>query len=133
MKFSVLLGALLASSQLLLADSLMLYNDSPFKSDVVVINALGKVIGQVTLEAQDQVTWYGDTPSYNALNSPTTPYTVIWYCQDGTEYGIWVNIPPGAMATAQLSSGQKICKYKKPDKKEDEDDGISDRTTKSIY
>ena len=91
--------------------SLMLLNDSPYKLDVVVVNALGDVIGQVTLDTRAQVTWYATSKGYSAPNSPTVPLTVIWYCQDGNEYGIWAQATPGSMVTAQLSSGQKMCKF----------------------
>ncbi len=95
------------------AQSLMFLNDSPFKLDAVIINALGKVLGELTVEPQQQVTWYAP-PTQNWSGPPQAPYTVVWYCQDGAQYGIWPNATGGSMITAQNSIGQKICKFKKP-------------------
>jgi len=95
------------------ATSLMFLNDSPFKLDCVIINALGNTRGTLSLDPQQQITWYDQTEFYTRNMSPTVPYTVIWYCKDGSEYGIWLLATSGSMVTAQGSSGQKICKIKK--------------------
>ncbi|NBO23642.1 MAG: hypothetical protein EBU93_00150 [Chlamydiae bacterium] len=116
-KFIPILFFILFFISPLAAQSLMLLNDSPFKLDVIVINALGDTKGNLTMAPQQQLIWKDDSP-YQRSNSPTVPYTVIWYCQDGSEYGIWINATSGSMVTAQGSSGQKMCRIKKPKKGE---------------
>ena len=106
-------GLLTLSATTIFGQSLMFLNDSPFKLDAVVINALGKVIGQLTVTPQQQITWYAPS-TQNWSGPPQAPYTVVWYCEDGTQYGIWPNATGGSMITAQNSIGPKICKFKKP-------------------
>ncbi len=96
------------------ASSVKLLNDSPFKLDAVVINALGQTKGELTLNPQEMTTWYYPSDRFDPAGSPITPFTVIWYCPDGSQYGIWVNVPAGSLASAQSSSGQRMCKIKKP-------------------
>lgn len=94
--------------------SVMLLNDSPFKLDVLVINAIGDTKGNLSLDPNQQITWKEQKQFYERNQSPTVPYTVIWYCKDGNQYGIWTNVISGSLVTAQGSQGQKICKIKKP-------------------
>lgn len=94
--------------------SVYLYNDSPFKLDAVVVDATGATRGQITMDPAQQTNLYLPTPNFQQPQTPTVPYTVIWYCQDQTQYGIWTNATSGSLVTAQGSTGQKICKFKKP-------------------
>ena len=110
----IILASALIFQNFIHAASLMLLNDSPFKLDAIIINALGDVKGNVSLDPTQQITWYSPTEGYVKYNSPTVPFTVVWYCKDGSEYGIWTNATSGSMVTAQNSTGQKMCKFKKP-------------------
>ncbi len=93
--------------------SVFLYNDSPFKLDAIVVDAQGVTRGEITMDPAQQTNLYLPTPNFQQPQSPTVPYTVIWYCQDQTQYGIWTNATSGSLVTAQGSTGQKICKFKK--------------------
>lgn len=102
----------------LFSDSLMLLNDSPFDLDVVVVDALGKVRGQLSLKPRDQLSWQVPPDYYNRNMSPPNPYSVFWYCKDGADFGAWTNAPSGSMVSAQNCNGPKICKIKRPKKGE---------------
>ena len=106
---AVLLG-LVTSLQ---ANSLRLYNDSPFKLSVTILGADGTLLGQMFIFPTKYGAW---SDSYDGAQTfSITPYTVIWQCDDGTEYGIWTEVSPGATVTAQGSIGARICKpQKKP-------------------
>lgn len=105
---------------LLSAGSLRLLNDSPFQLRAVILAADGSYMGESTLGPQDFTNWT-DASSYLGIpgqsmtpSTPYTPYSVIWYCPDGGEYGINTNQATGATVTAQSSSGPRICKVPPP-------------------
>lgn len=106
------------------SSSLQLYNDSPYKLDAVVINTLGDVVGLETLKPGEQKYWNQDTSGILIqFNKVSVPYTVVWYCQEGKEYGIWTLATPGSRVSPQLSDGPKICKMRKPQEKLDKFEG----------
>lgn len=101
----------------LFAGSLRLYNDSPFKLRAVIRGADGSYLGEMVILPERYTTWSSDYPSFgsgsSAQTNPTwsqTPYTVLWYCLDGGEYGISTNLGPGSSVSAESSDGPRICK-----------------------
>ena len=111
--------AMVVSSVKMLAGTVRLYNDSPYKLRAVVRGADGSYLGEMVLTPQSSNTWtdslqhYGHNDEANsALKNATrsqTPYTVTWYCMDGSDFSITDNIGTGALTQAQQGSGKKIC------------------------
>ncbi len=98
--------------------SVRLWNDSPFKLTAVILGADGTNLATINLKPQETYQWYQDTNVFSSLNYQIiTPYTVIWYCQEGGEFGIQGNIEQAATVSAQgAPNGNKICKTaKKPE------------------
>jgi hypothetical protein len=96
------------------SDSVILVNDSPFQLTAMVIDAQGNIRGQTVLKPTQQLSFVIPMPSFQQPQVPMIPYTILWYCQDQTEYGIWTSVNSGALVTAQGSVGQKVCKFPKP-------------------
>ncbi|HPE84990.1 MAG: hypothetical protein KDK44_06340 [Chlamydiia bacterium] len=92
----------------LFAGSLTLFNDSPFKLKGVILSATGANLGEIVLSPQHRVVWSDNQTSSNVGYSET-PYSVIWYCLEGQEYGIWTNVSVGSFVTASGSEGPRIC------------------------
>lgn len=98
------------------AASMRLWNDSPFKLTAVILGADGTNLATVNLQPQEIYQWYQDTDVFSNLNYQViTPYTVIWYCQEGgSEFGIQGNIQQAAMISAQgAPDGNKVCRVAK--------------------
>ncbi len=105
-------------SSLSFATSVHVKNDSPFKLTAIIMSAGGKNLGTVITDPQTTVTWH-DTDSSDSKFSKT-PYTIIFRCPQGEDYGICTGLSPGGMATAQGSIGERTChipKKKDPSKK----------------
>ncbi|MDX8430931.1 MAG: hypothetical protein SNF33_03905 [Candidatus Algichlamydia australiensis] len=92
----------------LFAISIVLYNDSPFTLKAQIIAADGTDKGTIQLTPQHQFKWQDTTQNTQTFSQ--TPYTVIWYCKDGNEYGVQQNVGTGYTVPAQASSGRRFCK-----------------------
>ncbi|MBN2479757.1 MAG: hypothetical protein JXA94_05975 [Parachlamydiales bacterium] len=110
------------------ADSLYLYNDTPFQLTAIVQSANGKVLGQTTFQPGDQSNWDSDSSktqldiNYDATSS-YTPYTVIWRCEYGGFFAMCSNVAAGSNVSASECPGPHYCKPKpKKQNSEDEDD-----------
>lgn len=111
----------------LFAGSVRLYNDSPYKLRAVIRGADGTYLGEMIILPEHFTTWSSDYPSFGAAGSrselnPTrsqTPYTILWYCMDGGEYGICTNVAAGASVAAESCDGARICKPPKKSQKKD--------------
>ena len=99
---------LLMTSTCLFAGSVTLFNDSPFKLKAVILSATGENLGEVILSPQHRIVW-SDNQRSSIVGYSDTPYSVIWYCPQGKEYGIWTNVSVGAFITASGSDGLRIC------------------------
>ena len=99
------LSCCLLFSSLLFSGSVAILNDSPFPLHSQVVAADGRLLGAVTIEPQTQKSWQDSNLVVN--NSPTTPYTVIFYCLEGDEYGIATDVADGATVTASTADGKK--------------------------
>lgn len=107
------------------ADSVTLFNDSPFNIIAIVQSANGKVLGQLNLKPNEQSVWSTDYDvtqldiDYEGSAS-YTPYTVIWRCSYEGFYSVCTNVASGASVTANTCQGPKYCKPKPKKKKDDE-------------
>lgn len=88
----------------------------------------GTLLGEMVILPDHTNTWSSEFPSFGPggqhyLENPSrsmTPYTIIWSCLDGGDYGVSSNIASGALVSASASSGLKYCK---PPKKKKSDFG----------
>jgi len=87
--------------------SVTIYNDSPFPLTATILSADGKTKGSVTVTPQHQSTWDDPSPP-NAIYSQT-PYSVVFKCKNGKQFGIATGISQGAWVTAMQSSGSHYC------------------------
>lgn len=119
MKALVLFFCLLSST--LLATSVRLYNDSPYKLRAIVRGADGSYLGEMILLPQTTNIW-NDTysqfgPSGEKVMGPNvsqTPYFIQWYCLNGEVYSVCTNIATGALVTASRCEGDHLCKPAPP-------------------
>lgn len=100
------------------ANSLKLYNNSPYKLRAVVRAADGTYLGEMMLLPMTYNTWTDSYAQFGPIGGrsapgPTrsqTPYTVLWYCLDGSTYSTNVQMATGMLVIAQVGDGPKICK-----------------------
>ena len=104
----------LTLSSPLLGASLNIYNDSPYLLYAEILTANGKSKGTFTLTPLNLTMWQGDLGNSTWAQ---TPFTVIFTCKNGTEYGVQTNVQVGATISALASDGKRFCQ--KP-KKEDQ-------------
>lgn len=111
MRFLVILPCLCISS--LFAGSLRIMNDSPYTLSAEVLSADGVSQGKLTLGPQQQSTWQ----SFDSDNSvwSQTPYTVIFTCKTGKQYGVFSGAQQGATVNALSSTGNRYCEPEKQD------------------
>jgi hypothetical protein len=105
------------------ANSVMLYNNSAYDLRAVIRGSDGSFLGEVIVPSQKEITWtdsYGQYGMYGGSSSnpnknyqSRTPYTVLWYCQDGTDYGVCDNVATGGLVIAQNCPGTRQCKPSK--------------------
>ena len=95
----------------LFAGSVTMLNDSPFQLKATILSAQGDNLGSVTIMPTHQITWQDSWTSGQTFSE--TPYSVIWYCMEGREYGIATNVGSGALVTATGSEGPRICPVRK--------------------
>lgn len=98
----------------LFAGSVRIMNDSPFPLNVEIIAGDGSHKGKLSVKPQKQITWQ-DSSSGAAVWSQT-PYTVIFTCKNGKQFGVLSGVQQGATVTALSSSGDRYCET--PEKRE---------------
>ena len=92
--------------------SVMILNDSPYILTATVLSATGTILGRVQVTQQQQQTWQDSNLNVDGLSQ--TPFTVIFYCPTGEEYGVVTNVSTSGFVSASSSSGNKVCKAPKP-------------------
>lgn len=102
------------------ANSIYLYNDSPYILNASILSADGVQLDSVLMQPRQRRTWYRQS----VINSNTsmTPFTVVWTCRDGTDFGVSYQINASGVATPLSSTGPRYCK---PQKKKSPDDRSS--------
>ncbi|OGN61277.1 MAG: hypothetical protein A3F40_01165 [Chlamydiae bacterium RIFCSPHIGHO2_12_FULL_27_8] len=103
------------------ADSVLLFNDSPFELIAEVYSASGKLLGKESFQPGQQDSWSTDMlttdldVNYNA-NESYTPFTVIWRCSYEGFYSMCTTIGSGAAVSANGCPGPRYCQKKPEDK-----------------
>ena len=131
--FSLLAAGLTLSSPLF--SSVFLFNDSPYKLKAVVVAANGSTLGDKVLESQ-ATSYFEDTlgqsnptsmqqqaqPPMSTNQYPIVPYTVYWYCMNGSAFATCSEISAGALANPSAGQGPKFCKTSEPNGSSNQDD-----------
>lgn len=112
--FFTLIGAL--SFAMLPAATVRLLNDSPFPLSATILSATGDILGRQAVKQQEQIRWQNDNIDVN--KNSQSPFTVIFYCPDGTTYGTVTNVSTGGMVQASTAHGNRMCNPKKKDPNE---------------
>lgn len=99
--------------------SVTIINDSPFPLHAQVLAATGDLLGSMTMQPQEQIHWQNSDVGNN--NLALVPLSVIFYCLEGTEYGIATDVPTGAGIYASSASGSRMCKPQTPALKKQEE------------
>ena len=103
---------------------LTLVNDSTYKLTVHIRAADGTDLGSLEINSQQTMAWNtfsGTTGNLQYYNSSQTPYTVIWFCNNGSTdspYSIWTNVPSGAVCNANGGDGLRSCQAPKKQEKQ---------------
>jgi hypothetical protein len=129
---TLLTAALILFSSAGFASSVRLVNDSPSKLRAVIRGNDGTNLGEMMVEPNQSTTWtdqYANTgkPQKGNIyqNQPSrslTPYTVLWYCQDGSDFSFCEYVNTGNTVTAKGCTGTRQCKLvKKKDQKPQEE------------
>lgn len=93
------------------ANTVNLFNDSPYTLKAQLYDANGNLLGEFTLNPRDATQW---NDNWEGVGSGTqylsqVPYTINWYCMNGGTYGICENVAAGATVTAQSCGGDQEC------------------------
>lgn len=109
------------------AGSVRLINDSTYKLQAIVQASDGSSLGEVVVNPRQTMSWNDYNSGFGAYNQSRTPYTVQWYCMDGSSFSTCSNVSPGGLAQAMSGLGARACKVpKKGDKPFQNDDSFSD-------
>lgn len=95
------------------AGSVRLVNDSPYKLRAVVRANDGTFLGEMVINPQNSTGWtdgFAGLPSGQNATISQTPYTILWYCLDGSEFSTLFPIAPGGTAQAMQGSGARQCR-----------------------
>ena len=123
MKRFLVILFLICFSSVLQANSVRLINNSPYNLRAVVRGSDGSFLGEFIVNTQDETSWVDTSGQYGSMGGANaragqayrskTPYTVLWYCMDGSDYAMCDTVSTGAVVTAQSCSGAKMCKTEK--------------------
>lgn len=99
-----------------------LVNDTAYKLTAKIRAADGTDLGSVDINPQQTMAWsnyMGGTGSIQYYDASQTPYTVIWFCNNGSAdspFSIWTSVSSGSVVTASGGDGIRSCQ--KPQKQQ---------------
>lgn len=98
----------------LFAGAITITNDSPYTLTATVFSNANIQLGSMTIGTNESVTW--EDTSYGTYQPGVinAPYSVIWTCSSGADYGVSYNIGDAATTSAQESAGARYCQEKNP-------------------
>ncbi|MBS3905193.1 MAG: hypothetical protein KGZ39_07695 [Simkania sp.] len=94
------------------AGTVILINDSPYQLRAVVRGSDGSVKGEMVIDATNTSAWTDTFQGYSRPDRSQTPYTVLWYCLDGSPFSVFSGVATGGTATALGGSGARQCRGK---------------------
>ncbi len=111
---------------LLHAGSVRLINNSSYDLRAVIRGSDGSYLGEVVVPAQNSISWQDSYGSVGQSRGPNaqmesgyrskTPYSVLWYCMDGKDYGLCDTVSTGAVVLSQGCAGARQCNPPKKNK-----------------
>jgi hypothetical protein len=111
---------LIVSPYFIHAGTVRLVNNSPYDLRAVIRGSDGSFLGELVVKSQKETDWtdtYGQYGTYGGANASMnsdyeskTPYTVLWYCLDGSDYAVCDTVSTGALVMAQSCAGARMCK-----------------------
>lgn len=97
------------------AGTVRLANNTSFKLRTVIRAADGTYLGEVVVNPQQTMSWTDYFGGIGTYNNSQTPYTVIWYCIDGSDFSVCENVSTGSTVTPLNCEGTRTCKVKPPE------------------
>lgn len=104
---------------MLQANSVRLINNAPYTLRAVIRGSDGSFLSEVVVQSQKESVWtdsYGQYGLSGGANSNTnqysrskTPYTVLWYCMNGSDYAVCDTVSTGAVVMSQSCQGARMC------------------------
>lgn len=90
------------------AASLQINNDSSYELTATVYSARGEFLAELTLPPSNSTQWRDS--SQNASDWTAGPYSVVFTCPNGDEYGRVRRVNDGFSVYARHSIGPRYCK-----------------------
>jgi len=94
--------------------SVRLYNDSPTTLKAVVHGNDGSYLGEMLINPGSVTTWndsqFSQISPSNQGDVSKTPYTVAWYCLDGSDYSVCYQVASASTVVARSCNGLRQCK-----------------------
>jgi hypothetical protein len=110
----------IAALSTLSSESVKLFNDSPYQLRAVVRGGDGSYLGELVIASNTFNSWTDSNTQFGIYDrqrrESVTPYTVMWYCMDGSDFSICTNVPNGGLVTAQTCDGARECGPRKQPK-----------------
>jgi hypothetical protein len=93
------------------ANSVTLMNDSTYTLRASIYDATGALLGEFVLNPNDATLWSDDYENFGTVSSdaPQVPYSVNWFCMNGSPYGTCEDVAAGSVVTAQSCGGTQEC------------------------
>ncbi len=93
------------------ANSVSLFNDSPYTLSAVIFDANGTQLGEFVLNSRDATEWSDNDMNFGTESqyASQVPYTVNWNCMSGNSYGVCEDVAAGSVVTAQSCGGVQEC------------------------
>ncbi len=93
------------------ANSVSLFNDSPYTLTAILYDANGNQLGEFVLNPRDASEWSDDSFNFGTESqyASQVPYTVNWNCMSGNSYGVCTDVAAGSLVTAQSCGGVQEC------------------------
>jgi hypothetical protein len=109
-----LIGVFCFLSSNLFCGSVRLYNDSAYRLKAVIQSRTGMTLGEMIVNPGNVLTWddsnYGQMDYDQQEEGSQTPYTVSWFCLDGTSYSVCYQVASAATVSPQGCIGARQCK-----------------------
>lgn len=100
-----------------------LINNAPYTLRAVIRGSDGTFLSEMVIHSQKESVWtdsYGQyglsggaNSSANQYSRSQTPYTVLWYCMNGSDYAVCDTVSTGAVVLSQGCIGARMCSPQK--------------------
>ena len=107
----ILAGIFFFAQQMICANSINLFNDTPYMLKAIIYDANENMLGEFVLNPRDATVWTDDQGEFGTeiADASQTPYSVNWFCMSGNPYGVCTDVAAGSVVTAQSCGGAQQC------------------------